>query len=183
MTRRGFTLVELLVVVGIIALLVGLLLPVLGSARRSGEAAVCGSNLRQLHAAVVLYANDHGGRAPAGAAIFFDGSRPAESNLRRWHGHRDDDDSPFDATRGPLWSYLQTDEIKRCPSFLHDELDDNPGQAGASKRAPAGTATTTSTSAETCVATRRAKSATVLPAFETRAARCYFRTRPSFGRG
>ncbi|MEM1012936.1 MAG: prepilin-type N-terminal cleavage/methylation domain-containing protein [Planctomycetota bacterium] len=129
--RKAFTLVELLVVIGIIALLLGILLPTLGSARRSGELAVCGSNLRQLHAAVVLYANDHAGRAPPGAALFFDASRVAESNLRRWHGERDDDDDAFNATRGPIWEYLETDEIKRCPSLRDDELRSNIGQAAA----------------------------------------------------
>jgi prepilin-type N-terminal cleavage/methylation domain-containing protein/prepilin-type processing-associated H-X9-DG protein len=60
--RRGFTLVELLVVVGVIAVLIALLLPVLSAARRQGRVVVCLSNLRQLSAAFQLYVNENKGR-------------------------------------------------------------------------------------------------------------------------
>jgi prepilin-type N-terminal cleavage/methylation domain-containing protein/prepilin-type processing-associated H-X9-DG protein len=62
--RTGFTLVELLVVIGIIALLIGILLPTLNRVRAQSNSLWCLSNLRQMGQGTILYANAHGGRLP-----------------------------------------------------------------------------------------------------------------------
>jgi prepilin-type N-terminal cleavage/methylation domain-containing protein len=65
---RGFTLVELLVVIGIIAVLISILLPTLSKARESAKRTQCLSNLRQIAVFLNLYANSYKQQVPLGFA-------------------------------------------------------------------------------------------------------------------
>jgi prepilin-type N-terminal cleavage/methylation domain-containing protein len=61
---RGFTLLELLTVVGVVAILAALLLPALSAAQGRARRSACSSNLRQINLSVHLYADDHNGLLP-----------------------------------------------------------------------------------------------------------------------
>jgi prepilin-type processing-associated H-X9-DG protein/prepilin-type N-terminal cleavage/methylation domain-containing protein len=63
--NKAFTLVELLVVIGIIAVLIGILLPALQRARSAAQNIACSSNARQLATAAILFAQEHHGHVPA----------------------------------------------------------------------------------------------------------------------
>lgn len=107
----AFTLVELLVAISIIAILIGILVPVVGSVRESGRTAACANNLRQVALAAIAYSMDHKGAWPPAHLDFL------TKNLHRWHGTRPDTASLFALKGSPLIEFLQTPQIKSCPSF------------------------------------------------------------------
>jgi prepilin-type N-terminal cleavage/methylation domain-containing protein/prepilin-type processing-associated H-X9-DG protein len=67
--RRAFTLVELLVVIGIIALLIGILMPALSRAQRQARQTACLSNQKQLLLALIMYCQDNKGCFPGGPGL------------------------------------------------------------------------------------------------------------------
>lgn len=98
--RTGFTLVELLVVIGIIAVLIAILLPALNKARRQANEVACASNLRQLALAMTMYTNEW---------QYFPGcygKSSAGDIIAAW------------PTR--LRKYLGGQKVFRCPSQLQD---------------------------------------------------------------
>lgn len=106
---HGFTLLELLVVIVIIAIVAGLIFSGLKSAKESAAASKCLGNLRSLAAANGSYAAEHDG-------LYCYAQE--QGNRVRWHGARQESSGKFDATEGPLAPYLGRDgRVKECPSF------------------------------------------------------------------
>ncbi|HEV2320190.1 MAG TPA: prepilin-type N-terminal cleavage/methylation domain-containing protein [Verrucomicrobiae bacterium] len=101
---RGFTLVELLVVIGIIAVLIALLMPALSAAREQSKSVKCLSNLRSLGQAAFMYAAQNGGYFPISHNSLAD----------EWDFTR----TPNGIVPGILWSGGGTNlAVEQCPNY------------------------------------------------------------------
>ncbi len=122
--RRGVTMIEILVVAGVIAILASILLPSLASARASASAVMCKSNLAQVVRANLYYADENESTYCAGAeAMRPTPARRRGINLHRWYGTRARRNEPFQPSGGPLTPYLGKDgRIRQCPAFPAEEI-------------------------------------------------------------
>ncbi|MDB5172003.1 MAG: xcpT 2 [Phycisphaerales bacterium] len=117
--RVGFTLVELLVVIGIIALLISILLPALQRAKEHANQAKCASNMRQIYQSLAMYVGEHKNFLPIPPLIGEIG--PSFYNL----AYPMTDLAVIDYQNGSLWPYLSPttgarEGIFNCPSDLEE---------------------------------------------------------------
>jgi prepilin-type N-terminal cleavage/methylation domain-containing protein/prepilin-type processing-associated H-X9-DG protein len=111
--RRGFTLIEILVVIAIIAILAAILFPVFSRARAKARQANCLSNLRQLGTAIEMYTTDYDERYP-GAPNGNGGSGQYGGWV--WYAQfGQPGPGYFDVTRGGLYPYTKNAQIYSCP--------------------------------------------------------------------
>ena len=128
--RRAFTLVELLVVIGIIALLISILLPTLNQARRAAKSVVCLSNIRSISQGMQLYANAYNGAIPgsawtSGRHLFEPGRSdyncPTVSHINDWQSPigkmlgLDFNEGPYIADRRERFAQLMDFDGFHCP--------------------------------------------------------------------
>lgn len=111
--RRGaFSLVELLVCIGIILVLIAILVPVLRRAREAAGRARCSSNLRQILQATVAYAADNEGSLPQPNDFLIEMSPPRAGWLYKPPIVNPADESQVET--GSLWQYLRSRDVYRC---------------------------------------------------------------------
>jgi prepilin-type N-terminal cleavage/methylation domain-containing protein/prepilin-type processing-associated H-X9-DG protein len=132
-SRRAFTLVELLVVIGIIALLLAILLPALGKARENARAIRCASNERQIMVAVFTYAGENKNKLPIFPTI------PDQDVTSPYLAMVMESLGTYSYIKGTLWTFVgPTQEVRRsvfnCPT---DEGDFRPVLLGTANQTAA----------------------------------------------
>ena len=111
--RKGFTLIEILVVIAIIAILAAILFPVFSRARAKARQATCASNLKQLATALEMYTQDYDEMLPG--APNGNGGSSVYGGWTWYAAFGVPGASYFDVARGALYPYTRNPQIYVCP--------------------------------------------------------------------
>lgn len=119
--RSGFTIIELLVVIAIIAILAGILFPVMTKVRQTASKNTCANNVKQMTSGITLYKGDWDSWYPRGG------------------GQDSFADRSYD-WQNVIWKYVKSDAVFRCPATMLPNMDPNnpadPGSNIAKPRTP-----------------------------------------------
>jgi len=118
--QRGFTILELLVVVGIITVLVGLLVPTITHIRVAQKAVACEGNVRSLMAAIFAFAADNDSRLPGNSASAPSSAIPSQRDFLFGSYGYGASDIGFTPQSGTLFPYVNNYQAYLCPAQSPD---------------------------------------------------------------
>lgn len=121
----GYTLSELLVVIGVIMILLSLLMPLIGKIRQQAQVSQCASNMRQIYQATSMFCNDNNDR-------FFIAPEIGSTAMTRPFPFCIQSLGIVDYSQGLLWNYIPGDDsahmaIMKCPADIEECPNNHPG--------------------------------------------------------
>ncbi|NQT89437.1 type II secretion system protein [bacterium] len=126
---RGFSLIELLVVIGVITILTAIVLPLIPVGYLSSRRSACLSNLQQIGRAIVTYAGNHSFHFPAPAhADTAEAGHDPLNDEKYWDGHKVGDEYVSYTWKGKLYAYMggradmtedEVYKVMKCPSVRY----------------------------------------------------------------